>query len=330
MNKGWSRTDGVHYYNTDSAVVKRLEHMRAYERAIAEKLVIEFCYLRILYSGLPRSGKTSFLRRILGDIINISQAQSKGEGEQPSTGVAEDGGHVVLRRTCLDVGGFSPNSVTSWFVLKDLEEEASMFVQWIRQELDNLKGSTPPRSTDALDKQDTATLEASPVQPVLSQPPPPPPPSPPQSIGSNLSEILSVFRKAMEKEDWDKARHVLEGTTLLINVDMGGHTEFLDMQAPLVRGSSLNLLFRRLTDELDKEFRVYYTDQNGISSEEEDSIVSVENVIFQTLSCIMAFSTRVPEEEEVEEEEEEEEELGIGAEELQDVLWFLHDMGFLL
>ena len=42
---------------------------------------------RMNFVGLPRSGKSSTLRRLIGEILNISTA--KFERENPSTGVAE-------------------------------------------------------------------------------------------------------------------------------------------------------------------------------------------------------------------------------------------------
>ena len=42
---------------------------------------------RINFVGLPRSGKTSTLRRLLGEMLNLMKA--KLETEIPSTGVAE-------------------------------------------------------------------------------------------------------------------------------------------------------------------------------------------------------------------------------------------------
>ena len=71
-----------------------------------------------------------------------------------------------------------------------------------------------------------------------------------QKNNYNCGDILSAFQKAMESEDCDKVKHCLENSILLNNRDTGGHDEFLDLQATLLQGSSLNLFFRRLIDNL--------------------------------------------------------------------------------
>ena len=63
--------------------------------------------------------------------------------------------------------------------------------------------------------------------------------------------------------------------TLLINTDTGGHAEFLDLHSSLVHGPSLNLLFSSLKDSLFNQFKVYYTDKDGNSTEPMDFDMTV-------------------------------------------------------
>ena len=93
----------------------------------------------------------------------------------------------------------------------------------------------------------------------------------------------------LKVEDWEKVKYILEDTILLINTDTGGQAEFLDLQASLVQGPSLNLLFSRLVDNLDSLFKIYYTNEEGVSTDEEDSTMTVEEVLFQALSSIACF-----------------------------------------
>ena len=70
--------------NTEECtLLKRTRYIEAYKKVILDKLTVELWIIRINYIGLPRSGKTSFLRRILGDMLNIKEAKQKGEKEQP-------------------------------------------------------------------------------------------------------------------------------------------------------------------------------------------------------------------------------------------------------
>ena len=110
---------------------KRKRHKEAYKKAIKEKKTLRIRPVRFNYVGLPRSGKTSFRRRIMGEILNIMAAIARGEKEQPSTGVAEAGGQVFIRKkTTSDVGTISAKV---WSVLEDLEEEAGMLSQVLYQ-----------------------------------------------------------------------------------------------------------------------------------------------------------------------------------------------------
>ena len=56
-----------------------------------------------------------------------------------------------------------------------------------------------------------------------------------------MEETFAVLEEAMEKGETVKL--LLDGMILLINSDMGGQAEFLDLQAALVLGPSLNFLY---------------------------------------------------------------------------------------
>ena len=63
------------------------EYARACQEAIDEQITVELYIGRMNFAGLPRSGKTSTLRRLIGEIHNIITAHL--DKEEPSTGVAE-------------------------------------------------------------------------------------------------------------------------------------------------------------------------------------------------------------------------------------------------
>ena len=107
---------------------------------------------------------------------------------------------------------------------------------------------------------------------------------------ADFEEVFSVINDGMETEDWDEVKYILEDLTLLISTDTGGQAEFLDLHASLVQGPSFNLLFSRLVDKLDSQFEMYYTNEDGMSTEKENSTMTVEEVLFQALSSIACFS----------------------------------------
>ena len=112
----------------------------------------------------------------------------------------------------------------------------------------------------------------------------------PELPEADIEEMLGTINQALEMEDWDKVKYLLDDMVLLINTDTGGQAEFLDLQASLVQGPSFNLLFSRLVDELESQFEVYYTNEENESTPREDSVITVEQVLFQCLSSIACYS----------------------------------------
>ena len=289
--------------------------MEAYKKAIKDNVPLEIRPVRFNYIGLPRSGKSSFRRRLTREILNISEATARGEREQPSTGVAEAGGQIFIRNeTTTDIGTITSQE---WTVLKDLEDEAGMFGQIIyntvqkrtlRKETSTAErmtqtpaadpgvstGASTPLKPSASKTTDTSTafstwsllslkefllkVRAKFTKTQLS------------ATNSEIEEMFSEINTAMKAKNWDKIKDILDDLILLINTDTGGQAEFLDLQASLVQGPSFNLLFSRLVDDLESQFEVYYTNEEGESTEKEDSIMTTEQVLFQCLSSIACYS----------------------------------------
>ena len=108
---------------------------------------------------------------------------------------------------------------------------------------------------------------------------------------TDIEEIFSTFQEAMAREDWATIKYLLEDTMYLINTDTGGQTEFLDLMSRFLMGPALNLIVSRLTDPLNQEYKIYCTNEEGVSTEEEDSVVTLEEVIFQALASIACMET---------------------------------------
>ena len=237
----------------------------------------------------------------MGEILNILMAIARGEKEQPSTGVAEAGGQVFIRKkTVADVGTISSKV---WSVLEDLEQEAGMLGQILYQAVhgspSTSAGGTSKSSNSAPPNASTGgaargliwslfkVFNAFAMSPSDECPEADIEKGPPEA---DIEEMLGTINQALEMEDWDKVKYLLDDMVLLINTDTGGQAEFLDLQSSLVQGPSFNLLFSRLVDELESQFEVYYTNEESESTSKEDSIITVEQVLFQCLSSIACFS----------------------------------------
>ena len=71
------------------------------------------------FLGLPRSGKTTFLKRLIGMIVNIQQEQEGGNDEEPSTGVAERQNHVFVTKMGMIEG-------ETWTLTSDVDQLAKI------------------------------------------------------------------------------------------------------------------------------------------------------------------------------------------------------------
>ncbi len=107
-----------------------------------------------------------------------------------------------------------------------------------------------------------------------------------ESHAINVAEIYPAYIEAAAEHNEEKVKYLLKDTIYLITTDHGGQTEFLDLMSRFLMGASLHLIFSRLTDSWDCEYKMYFTNEDGVCSEKEDSIVTLEEVTFQTLASI--------------------------------------------
>ena len=106
----------------------------------------------------------------------------------------------------------------------------------------------------------------------------------------DLDALHSAFDKAIKEDDWEQMDSLLDDAALLINTDTGGQTEFLELMSRFLLGSSsLNLIFTKLTYSLDDSYEIYSTDLCGLSSEKENSKVTVNDVLFQALASVASL-----------------------------------------
>lgn len=101
----------------------------------------------------------------------------------------------------------------------------------------------------------------------------------------DFDEAFHCVMAALHADDWDKVESLLESTVLLITTDVHGQSQFLTLPAAFSMGPSITLLFRRLIDSLDS----YIGIPTGKCSEEH-STLTVEEILFQTLSSISFYS----------------------------------------
>ena len=289
-----------------------IQHREACDKAMKEMLTVFIRVVRLNFIGLPRSGKTSLLLRLMEVIKNIQaekerlvsknlESDKAGEipKEQPSTGLAESCGQVFIKK-CVShkIGTISSKK---WSILEDLRREGNMLIQLIYNSIisptkSNKQPITTSSNSSQADSEEKLKASEDMSRPELKGV------SQSESIASDgmsqseedqhhniTDDILSLISDAISREDTDLQK-LLDYMILLINTDTGGQAEFLDLHSSLVDGPSLNLLFHRLQDDLHSVFETYYTYDDGSSTRPVESTLTVEEVLFQALSSIACFS----------------------------------------
>ncbi len=79
-------------------------------------------FVKVIFLGAPRLGKTTARRRWSGYITDISTA---GEEEQPSTGVVESAPRIFIRGLSRNAALVTP---TDWIAANDIIDEARLFL----------------------------------------------------------------------------------------------------------------------------------------------------------------------------------------------------------
>lgn len=196
-----------------------------------------------------------------------------GEEYSLSTGIAESVEPVAIKRSQSSTCAVSSKSKV-WHVLADLEEETNLFSQILHSQ--SICSNSVHGNSNSVHSDSSIDLSPTKVSSSITK--------------HDLHEMISIVEKAMERKDWDAVICELEHIILLFTTDTGGQTEFLGLQASLVHGPSLNLLFSRLVDELDSKYKESYTDENGLETVDELFILTVQDCLFQTLHVVVAPS----------------------------------------
>ena len=270
------------YISLDSEleIQRKLEVCR---RAIKDKGSIDQIMMQGVFFGLPRSGKTSVKKRLVG---------KKLEQQQPSTGVAEKVTRVEIGKSMVQ---FVSRAV--WNEIFDLNDEATIVVKDI---------------ADHIDKDDGMVLSTANV--VMKQPSP--------LRAPNLHHVVDRVKKMFVRkrktttdphigqQDGHKTHHLpdpmhifsaalhssrtytlqyygrelLQWTIYLS--DVGGQPEFQEMLPALVSGPSLYFLTFPLHNSLNEKYIVEYLHPGGSSIVPFEASFTVKECLLSSLASI--------------------------------------------
>ena len=258
------------------------KHLAACERAMKEKGSLEQIAMHCVFLGLPRSGKSSLIRRLLGKRLSVST----------STGVTDNTIKVEIRKSTAQVSGLQ------WCELEDLDDEAVLVMCNVSRtapaDETSLTTDDPVRSQPGKafslsqffrnlftrghrSKQHKAALSS----PSLVEP---------QSPGEQgMKSPLDVFRDAFRKKQ-SKLEELVDEPWMLYITDTGGQPEFQELLPILVSGPSLFFLVFSLHLELNKRFQVEYITSHGIAAVPYEAGLTVQEMLLQSLATIASTS----------------------------------------
>ena len=248
-------------------------YLAACERAMKEKGCLEQIAMHCIFMGLPRSGKTSLLRRLVNKRLSSSA----------STGVAERAVHVELRKSTVHVSGLF------WCELDDLGDEAMSLMHDVSKtapddatepfllSADAPVHTQPPSQNPKLAASSSPDLQSSAEPRVPDE----------QGTKPPLEVFRDAFRKKWSMDDLDDLD---EDHWTLYLTDTGGQPKFQELLPILVCGPSLFFLVFRLDLDLNSRYKVEYINSSGESIVPYESGLTMQETLLQNLATIASTS----------------------------------------
>ena len=270
--------------------------MEAYHHFINTKESLDLLFLKFLFLGPPRLGKTTACRRLMGEIVDL-QTAGEAEKAQPSTGTVESGSVIV--RSVSNTTAVVTQSM--WSAVKSLEDEARMLFHNLVDAIEKKSSASPKASKPGVVKTQRVSMKT--VGESTSSHPTSPSVADAQRIGQQIvpalssssqpggatlqqdtPELIAMFQEAMGSQYWKDVKHMFKA--YLRMEDTGGQPELMDMLPALTIGPGLYLLFINLQNDLDHHYKLTYCNKSGASTPSVESIYSVKELLLSSLSSI--------------------------------------------
>ena len=261
---------------------------------------MDLLFLKFLFLGPPRLGKTTARRRLMGEITDLKSA---GEAEQPhpSTGAVESGHSVIVRSLSSTTAVVTQ---AEWSSVENLTHEARMLFHNFVDSVEAEKTTNSEVHIDAKSvAQPTALHTTAQVRPSQRVPerglfnkfitklkalkshrqrgPVKP---------RDIPEITAIFKEATKQpEFWSDVKHSFKA--YLRMEDTGGQPELMDMLPALTIGPGLYLLFFSYEMKLKGRVKVFYQSESGKSTLPEQSTFTLEKMLLSALSSIFCSSS---------------------------------------
>ena len=257
-----------------------LDEMKNILKCCQENESVDLLLVKCVLTGLPRVGKTSFLKRIRRKMNRFTVPlviPSTGFEAPVTVNIADD--PVTVNTAVIRKG--------RWFPTDDLHEEGNIFLRSIKH------SKTQPK----VNHQPSLNQEASPSIKVAQDLPRP-----------SFSIVQSVKNLIIAKDDLKSAKSFIEASahpkyvqefedvgslTQVYFIDTGGQVEFHELLPPLLHGSAFHLMFFNASLSLHKAVEVVYRHKDSsISSVRYKTSSSSIEIIQQLLVSFYTLSKK--------------------------------------
>lgn len=281
--------------------MKNLKHYEAYEQALKEAVNLTLTYLKMLFFGPPRSGKSSTRQRLNREIINLSTIG----GVSRSTGMAETNDVIIKKLTCVPAAIIK----SEWSSLKKSGDDgrvepqgnisylAQLFYQLISMTRFVATADVEPMQRKTKDTNSIVSVQIS-YEPISTSTE-----AFPTSDSLNSSKIVKksemidievAFQKLSSILLTGTLEEVLKELIMINMVDVGGQPAFLEMLPTLTIGPALYFLFFRLDQDLENFYQVRFLAANQHAETQLDTSYCIEDVLNQALSTVACFGFHPP------------------------------------
>ena len=266
-----------------------MRFLAACEQAIKEKEFLIQTTMHCVFMGIPRSGKSFLIQRLLGKRPSLCA----------STGVAEKALCIEIRKSTAHVSGLQ------WCELEDLDDEAvmvmcnasrSVSVDVTKSVLLDVPNLIHQRKASSLSEFLRNTFTRGPRTKPYKQTASPlkvhnQDPEAESQLPSELGvqSSIDLFREAFQRK-WSKLKELVDEPWMLYITDTGGQPEFQELLPILVSGPSLFFLVFSLHLELNKKFQVEYITLHGKVTVPYEAGLTVQEMLLQSLATIASTS----------------------------------------
>ena len=296
--------------------------MKLFLKECEENGTVDILPIKCILTGLPRVGKTSFLKRIEKKMSPFHGTRGSSRQVIPSTGLEAP----VTVNICEEAMTITNASISKgrWQATSDLHEQGNILLSQVkhhgntRQNLPNSEKTrktadySPPSTNESHKNTNSLPYHNS------NSPMPNPysssnqPLSNPVNLTDKLPQtnsmgFLNKFTKMLTGQNLRSARDLIDRAVLrnidvfenadrlttIYFLDTGGQPEFHELLPPLLHGSAFHLIFFNAFQSLFKAVEVEYRHQdNDVSSIKYETSSSSIEIIHQLLVSFFSISRK--------------------------------------